>query len=109
FAHGNLALGHRRLSIIDLSAAGHQPMIDPELGLTTVFNGCIYNHRELRDQLTALGYRFFSASDTEVVAKAYHHWGEHVVDHLVGMFALAIHERDSGRLLLARDRLGIKP
>lgn len=109
YAHGSLALGHQRLSIIDLSPHGHQPMVDAELGLTIVFNGCIYNYRELREQLAAHGYRFFSASDTEVVVKAYHHWGESFVDHLVGMFALAVHERDSGRLVLARDRLGIKP
>ncbi|WP_116950524.1 N-acetylglutaminylglutamine amidotransferase [Jiangella endophytica] len=109
YAHGSLALGHRRLSIIDLSPHGHQPMIDPELGLAVVFNGCIYNYRELRDELSGYGYRFFSTSDTEVIGKAYHRWGENFVDHLIGMFALAIHERDTGRLVLARDRLGIKP
>ncbi len=84
-------------------------MVDAELGLAVVFNGCIYNYRELRDELSGHGYRFFSTSDTEVIGKAYHRWGEDFVDHLVGMFALAIHERDSGRLVLARDRLGIKP
>lgn len=109
YAHGSLALGHQRLSIIDLTPHGHQPLIDSELGLAVVFNGCIYNYRELRDQLSAHGYRFFSTSDTEVVAKAYHRWGEDFVEHLTGMFALAIHERDRGRLVLARDRLGIKP
>jgi len=109
YSHGGLAFGHRRLSIIDLSAHGHQPMVDNELGLAIVFNGCIYNYPELREELQAHGYRFFSTSDTEVILKAYHRWGEDFVDHLVGMFALAIHERDSGRLLLARDRLGIKP
>ncbi len=107
--HGSLALGHRRLSIIDLSPAGHQPMVDNELGLTIAFNGCIYNYRELRSELEAHGYRFFSTSDTEVIAKAYHHWGESFVERLLGMFVFAIHERDSGRLVLARDRLGIKP
>ncbi|HEX6329198.1 MAG TPA: N-acetylglutaminylglutamine amidotransferase [Jiangellaceae bacterium] len=109
YAHGTLALGHRRLSIIDLSPAGHQPMVDNELGITVAFNGCIYNYRELRTELRAHGYRFFSTSDTEVIAKAYHHWGESFVDRLLGMFAVAIHERDSGRLVLVRDRLGIKP
>jgi asparagine synthase (glutamine-hydrolysing) len=109
YAHGSLALGHRRLSIIDLSATGHQPMVDSALGLTVVFNGCIYNYRELRAELETRGYRFFSTSDTEVIAKAYHYWGEDFVDHLLGMFAIAIHERDSGRLVLIRDRLGIKP
>ncbi|HSI92647.1 MAG TPA: N-acetylglutaminylglutamine amidotransferase [Jiangellaceae bacterium] len=109
YAHGSLALGHRRLSIIDLSPAGHQPMVDNELGLTIAFNGCIYNYRELRTELQTHGYRFFSTSDTEVIGKAYHHWGEDFVDRLLGMFALAIHERDTGRLVLVRDRLGIKP
>jgi asparagine synthase (glutamine-hydrolysing) len=109
YSHGGLAFGHRRLSIIDLSAHGHQPMVDNELGLAVVFNGCVYNYPELREELRGHGYRFFSTSDTEVILKAYHRWGEDFVDHLVGMFALAIHERDSGRLLLARDRLGIKP
>ncbi len=109
YAHGPLALGHRRLSVIDLSPAGHQPMVDPELGLTIAFNGCIYNYRELRDELASVGFRFFSTSDTEVIAKAYRHWGEDFVDRLLGMFAIAIHERDTGRLVLARDRLGIKP
>lgn len=109
YAHGPLALGHRRLSIIDLSSAGHQPMVDPELGLAMAFNGCIYNYRELRTELSGAGYRFFSTSDTEVIAKAYRRWGEDFVDHLIGMFAIAIHERDTGRLVLVRDRLGIKP
>ncbi len=105
----SVVLAHRRLSVIDLSWRGDQPMVDTELGLVVVFNGCIYNHRLLRQELEAVGYRFFSASDTEVLLKAYHHWGDHFVDHLVGMFALCIVERDSGRAVLARDRLGIKP
>jgi asparagine synthase (glutamine-hydrolysing) len=109
WSHGPIALGHRRLQIIDLSEAGAQPMVDSELGLTLAFNGCIYNHLELRAELEALGYRFFSTSDTEVIAKGYHHWGDHVVDHLLGMFAFCVYERDTGRVLLARDRLGIKP
>ncbi len=106
---GPLALGHRRLSIIDLSASGEQPMVDADLGLTIVFNGCIYNYRELREQLQGRGYRFFSTSDTEVIVKAYAEWGTGCVDKLLGMFAFAIAERDTGRLILARDRLGIKP
>jgi asparagine synthase (glutamine-hydrolysing) len=108
-AHGPVALGHRRLKIIDLSACGDQPMHDPELGLTIVFNGCIYNYRELRDRLASEGYRFFSTSDTEVVLKAFHAYGDGFVEHLQGMFAFAIHSRDSGRTLLGRDRFGIKP
>jgi asparagine synthase (glutamine-hydrolysing) len=107
--NGRIALAHRRLSIIDLSAAGAQPMTDPALRLATVFNGCIYNYRELRDELRAAGYSFFSTSDTEVVGKAYHRWGTGCVDHFKGMFAFAVTELDSGRVVLARDRLGIKP
>jgi asparagine synthase (glutamine-hydrolysing) len=108
-ASGRIALGHRRLKIIDLSEKASQPMVDPELGLTVAYNGCIYNYRELRDELTTYGYRFFSRSDTEVIAKAYHRWGTACVEHLYGMFAFAIAERDSGTVVLARDRLGIKP
>ncbi|HEX9701983.1 MAG TPA: N-acetylglutaminylglutamine amidotransferase, partial [Rhodospirillales bacterium] len=108
-AQGRAALGHRRLSIIDLSRHGQQPMIDSELGLALVFNGCIYNYKELKAELTEKGYRFFSASDTEVVLKAYHAWGIDCVKRFNGMFAFAVLERDSGRLVLARDRLGIKP
>jgi asparagine synthase (glutamine-hydrolysing) len=106
---GWVALGHRRLSIIDLSANGAQPMADDALGVTVVFNGCIYNYRELREQLRAAGYTFRSTSDTEVVLAAYHRWREHFAEHLVGMFAVAIVDRDADRLVLARDRLGIKP
>ena len=109
WSNGPLALGHRRLSIIDLSAAGSQPMVDSELGLTIVFNGCIYNYEELRDQLQARGHRFFSTSDTEVIVKAYAEWGTGCVEKFLGMFAFAIAERATGRLILARDRLGIKP
>ena len=108
-SRGRVALGHRRLSIIDLSQAGSQPMHDPELGLTVVFNGCIYNHHELRRELEGRGHRFFSRSDTEVLLKAYQAWGDAFVEHLQGMFAFALVERDSGRVLLGRDRLGIKP
>ena len=104
-----VAFGHRRLSIIDLAAASAQPMIDPELGLAVVFNGCIYNFRELRSELAGKGYRFFSQGDTEVILKAYKEWGPRCVERFYGMFAFAIWERDSGRVVLARDRLGIKP
>src|SRR5690606_6402028 len=106
WAQGPVALGHRRLKIIDLSERGAQPMVDPVLGLAIAFNGCIYNHLELRRELESHGYRFFSASDTEVLLKAYHRWGDGFVHRLVGMFALCIVERDSGRALLVRDRLG---
>jgi asparagine synthase (glutamine-hydrolysing) len=109
WSQGRVALGHRRLKIIDLSEAGAQPMIDSDLGLSIAWNGCIYNYQELRRELAGHGYRFFSHSDTEVLLKAYHRWGDRFVDHLMGMFAFAIVERDSGRVLLGRDRLGIKP
>jgi asparagine synthase (glutamine-hydrolysing) len=106
---GPVALAHRRLKVIDLTDTGSQPMVDDELGLVTVFNGCIYNYRALREELRGYGYRFFSTSDTEVIGKAYHRWGVHCVDHFMGMFAFAICERGTGRLILGRDRLGIKP
>ena len=109
WSQGRVALGHRRLSIIDLSEAGAQPMVDSDLGLAVCWNGCIYNYKQLRRELGELGYRFFSHSDTEVLLKAYHQWGDRFVDRLYGMFAFAIVERDSGRVLLGRDRLGIKP
>ncbi len=108
-AFGHAGLGHRRLRIIDLSEHARQPMVDSQLGLSIAFNGCIYNYRELRDELIALGYSFFSHSDTEVILKAFAAWGPDCVKRFNGMFAFAIHERDSGRLVLARDRLGIKP
>jgi len=106
---GPVALGHRRLKIVDLTEHAAQPMVDAELGLTLAFNGMIYNYPQLRRELTELGHRFFSHSDTEVVLKAYAQWGEDFVDHLIGMFACAIVERDTGRVVLVRDRLGIKP
>src|SRR3954471_15915054 len=109
WSSGAVALGHRRLAIIDPSPLAQQPMTDPVLGLTIVFNGCIYNYRELREQLRRAGHHFFSNGDTEVLMKAYKEWGDGFVDRLQGMFACCIAERDSGRVVLARDRLGIKP
>lgn len=106
---GRVGLGHQRLKIIDLSLKSSQPMVDPELGLDLVFNGCIYNYEDLREELEGRGYRFFSGGDTEVLLKAYHAWGAACVERFKGMFAFAIHERDSGRIVLARDRFGIKP
>jgi asparagine synthase (glutamine-hydrolysing) len=108
-AQGRVALGHRRLSILDLQPTSQQPMVDSELGLAIVFNGCIYNFRDLRGELEGRGYRFFSSGDTEVILKAYHAWGARCVERFHGMFAFALWERDSGRVVLARDRLGIKP
>jgi asparagine synthase (glutamine-hydrolysing) len=106
---GPVGLGHRRLKIIDLSEKAQQPMADADLGITLAFNGCIYNYPELREELIGLGYRFFSHGDTEVIIKAWHAWGDHCVDRFLGMFAFVLHERDSGRLVIARDRFGIKP
>jgi asparagine synthase (glutamine-hydrolysing) len=106
---GPVALGHRRLKIIDLTDAGAQPMVDAELGLSVVFNGIIYNYKELRAELQAAGYRFFSTSDTEVVLKSFHRWGAACVERFLGMFAFAVVERATGRVVLGRDRLGIKP
>lgn len=106
---GRVGLGHQRLKIIDLSSRSAQPMVDNELGLDLVFNGCIYNYQALREELQGLGYRFFSGGDTEVILKAWYAWGADCVSRFKGMFAFALHERESGRVVLARDRFGIKP
>ncbi|WP_097083803.1 MULTISPECIES: N-acetylglutaminylglutamine amidotransferase [unclassified Pseudomonas] len=108
-SQGPIALGHRRLKIMDLSDGSAQPMTDADLGLALAFNGAIYNYPELRAELEALGYRFHSGGDTEVLLKGYHAWGEALLPKLNGMFAFAVWERDSKRLFLARDRLGVKP
>jgi asparagine synthase (glutamine-hydrolysing) len=107
--HGQAGFGHRRLRIIDLSEKARQPMVDAALGLTIAFNGCIYNYPELRAELEAKGYTFFSTGDTEVILKAWREWGESCVERFHGMFAFVIQERDSGRIVMARDRFGIKP
>ena len=109
FTAGGMALGHRRLKIFDLSERAAQPMVDHELGLALTFNGAIYNFRQLRGELEGKGYRFISQSDTEVLLKAWHAWGKACVHRLRGMFAFAIWERDSGILVMARDRMGVKP
>ena len=106
---GGAGMVHRRLAIIDLSELGAQPMRDEALGLAVVFNGCIYNHRELRAELERLGHGFRSTSDTEVVLRGWAEWGEGLLDRLAGMFAFALLETGSGRCALVRDRLGIKP
>ncbi|MCB5412203.1 N-acetylglutaminylglutamine amidotransferase [Pseudogemmobacter faecipullorum] len=106
---GRVGFGHRRLKIIDLSEASAQPFHDATTGLTITFNGCIYNYPELRAELEAMGHRFTSSGDTEVILKAWAQWGEDALPRLYGMFAFAIHERDSGRVILVRDRFGIKP
>ncbi|HGG60109.1 MAG TPA: N-acetylglutaminylglutamine amidotransferase [Gammaproteobacteria bacterium] len=109
YRYGPVALGHRRLSIIDLSAKAHQPMVDPESGLAIVFNGTIYNYPELRDELIDLGHSFMSHGDTEVILKAYAQWGERCVERLHGMFSFAIWSQRDETLFVARDRMGIKP
>lgn len=106
---GPAALGHRRLAIIDLSEGGHQPRVDEAAGLAVVFNGCVYNHHELRAELRSLGHRFDSASDTEVVLRGYQQWGTGVVHHLTGMFAVVVHDVRSRTTVMFRDRLGVKP
>ena len=104
----NVALGMRRLAIIDL-AGGKQPVFNEERTIRTVFNGEIYNFRELRHELEQCGHTFTSSSDTEVLVHGYEEWGNDLPCHLNGMFAFAIHDMVNQRLLLARDHLGIKP
>ena len=106
---GPIALGHRRLSIIDLTSRAHQPLLDPDSGRVLVFNGCIYNYPQLRDRLKALGHHFHTMGDSEVILKAYAEWREDCVERLHGMFAFALWDPDRKQLFLARDRLGIKP
>jgi asparagine synthase (glutamine-hydrolysing) len=109
FSLGTRCFGHRRLAIMDLSQRAHQPFVDNMLGMGIVFNGAIYNHHELRAELSGMGYQFASTGDTEVIIKAWHAWGPASLDRLYGMFAFALWERDSGVTWLVRDRLGIKP
>jgi len=109
WADGKIGFGHQRLSIIDLSNYAAQPMVDETLDLVLVFNGTIYNYQSLRQDLIKQGYTFFSHSDTEVIIKAYHFWGEDCVTHLDGMFAFCIWNQKTNQLFVARDRMGIKP
>jgi asparagine synthase (glutamine-hydrolysing) len=106
---GYLALGHRRLSIIDLSDAGHQPMHSQDGRYTIVFNGEIYNYKELRTDLRQAGFDFRSNSDTEVLLYAWHHWGKSCLTRLIGMFAFAVDDKIEQTLTLVRDAFGIKP
>jgi len=108
FSEGDLALGHRRLSIIDLET-GHQPIHNEDETLWIVYNGEVYNYRELRDELEAIGHRFYTRTDTEVLLHAYEEYGEQCVARFNGMFALAILDRSNRSLFLARDHFGIKP
>ena len=109
WVEGNVGLGHRRLAIIDLSPAGHQPMVSVDHRFVLSYNGEVYNFRELRSELEALGYWFRSATDSEVVLNALAAWGVAALARLNGMFAFALWDRKERRLLLARDRYGIKP
>src|SRR5262245_26143134 len=106
---GRAVLAHRRLSIVDLSEAGHQPMANEDGTVWVTFNGEIYNHASLRGPLQDRGHRFHSQTDTEVLVHLYEEWGPELVTRLDGMFAFAIWDETQGRLLLARDRLGKKP
>jgi asparagine synthase (glutamine-hydrolysing) len=109
FVDGAVGFGHRRLSIIDLTPAGHQPMSTADGEYTLTYNGETYNFQELRLQLEALGHRFRSRTDSEVVLTAYAEWGPAAVERLNGMFALAFFDRARRQVLLARDRFGVKP
>jgi asparagine synthase (glutamine-hydrolysing) len=106
---GSVLFGHRRLAILDLSAAGAQPMENPSKTCVVVYNGEIYNHTELRRELAARGARFNGHSDTEVLLAAYDEWGEQCVERLGGMFAFAIYDKERQSLFMARDRAGEKP
>ena len=108
FLDGPVGLAHRRLSIVDVSA-GHQPMSNEDASIWVVFNGEIYNHADLRPRLEQRGHHYRTRSDTETILHLYEEKGDAVVDDLHGMFAFAIWDRTRQRLLLARDRLGIKP
>lgn len=106
---GNLLLGHTRLSIIDLSNAGHQPMYSHDRKYSVVFNGEIYNYKELRSELSLLGYAFRSDSDTEVLLTAWQHWKEGCLSRFVGMFAFVLFDHERGSITCVRDAFGIKP
>src|SRR5215469_6881227 len=106
---GRAGLAHARLSVIDPSPAGHQPMASADETAWITYNGEIYNFAEIRQELGARGYPFRGRSDTEVIVNGWHAWGPKIFSRLRGMFALAIWDRRSQRLILARDRLGKKP
>ncbi len=109
WTNGLVGLGHNRLSIIDLSALGHQPMLSPDGNIVLVFNGEIYNFLSLRKELEALGHHFKSRSDTEVIIQGYLQWGDKIFQKLRGMFAISIWDNNKKCLILARDRVGKKP
>jgi asparagine synthase (glutamine-hydrolysing) len=109
YQHNNVYLGHRRLSIIDISSKSHQPMVDEKSKKAIVFNGVIYNYKEIRELLLKKGYIFSSDGDTEVILKSYDYYGEDCVKYLDGVFSFCIYDPNTKELFLARDRLGIKP
>ena len=109
YQHNNVYLGHRRLSVIDISSKSHQPMIDEKSKKAIVFNGVIYNYKEIRKLLAKKGYNFSSDGDTEVILKSYDYYGEDCVKYLDGVFSFCIYDLNTKKLFLARDRLGIKP
>ncbi|MGH8744277.1 MAG: asparagine synthetase B family protein, partial [Burkholderiales bacterium] len=109
YIDGSVGLGHRRLAIIDLSPAGHQPMLTRDGRFALTYNGEIYNFQELRAELETLGYPFRSRTDSEVLLNAYAQWGVDCVKRFNGMFAFAIWDKVKRELFLARDRYGIKP
>src|SRR5574338_101202 len=102
-------VGHRRLSIIDLSPSGAQPMVDEDRGLVLTYNGELYNSPGLRRELQAAGHRFRGTSDTEVLLRGYAAWGDGVLERIEGIFSFALVDERDGRVLMARDRLGVKP
>ncbi len=106
---GNIGFAHRRLSIIDLSSNGHQPMLDKGKNIVITYNGEIYNFKELRSELIKQGYIFFSKTDTEVIINSYKHWGVNCFDKFDGMFAIALFDKRSNKFYLVRDRVGEKP
>jgi asparagine synthase (glutamine-hydrolysing) len=105
----SVCLGHRRLSIIDTSSAGHQPMLSHNGRFVLILNGEIYNYRELREQLVSKGHSFRTQSDTEVLLTAWAEWGSDCLSRLNGMFAFALWDEKERSLFLVRDRVGIKP
>lgn len=109
FIDNNLGLGHRRLAIIDLSKAGHQPMNNKDGSLWIVHNGEVYNYLELRKELENRGYKFKSSTDTEIILYAYQEWGEKCLEKFNGRWAFAIWDRKKKELFCSRDRIGIKP
>ena len=109
FIDGNIALGHRRLSILDTSERGAQPMTSKNNNWTIAFNGCIYNFKELRRELSNKGHTFISTTDTEVIVEGLEAYGPKFFERLNGMFAIAAYNKSNRKVYLARDRFGIKP